>query len=69
MQEVLLRIYSHQDTLKDNDKLQLWVNQITLNTIIDHYRTPKTTVFLSEKLAVPEEKAQKINLGTKSLTV
>jgi len=54
LQEVFLKIYSHQDTLKDNSKLQSWVYHIARNVIIDHYRSRKTSVSLPETLASPE---------------
>ncbi len=39
LQEVFLKIHSHIDTLKDEQKMQGWVYQIARNTIIDHYRS------------------------------
>lgn len=39
--DVLLKAYSRRDTLKDKNKLQGWLYQITRNTIIDYYRKKK----------------------------
>jgi RNA polymerase sigma-70 factor (ECF subfamily) len=38
LQEVLLRIHLHLDTLQDERKLQSWIYQITRNAIADYYR-------------------------------
>ena len=54
LQEVFIRIHSRLSTLKDNNRFQSWVYQITRNAIIDYYRTQKRTVQLSESLSMPE---------------
>ncbi len=54
LQEVFMRILSRIDTLKDCDKLQVWIYQITRNAIIDYYRTQKKTSELPSTLAVSE---------------
>ncbi|OLP18484.1 RNA polymerase sigma factor SigZ [Leptolyngbya sp. 'hensonii'] len=38
LQEVLIRIHQHLATMRDTDRLQSWVFQITRNAIIDYYR-------------------------------
>ncbi len=55
LQEVFLKIHTHIDTLRDQEKLQSWLYQITRNTITDYYRTHKATVELSEALVLPVE--------------
>ena len=50
LQEVFMRILSRIDTLKDCDKLQNWIYQITRNAIIDHYRGQKKTSELPSML-------------------
>ena len=54
LQEVFMRILSRIDTLKDCDKLQSWIYQITRNSIIDCYRTQKKTSELPSMLTAPE---------------
>ena len=54
LQEVFMRILSRVDTLKDCDKLQSWIYQITRNSIIDHYRGQKKTSELPSMLTEPE---------------
>ena len=43
LQDVFMRILSRIDSLKDCDKLQSWIYQITRNAIIDYYRSRKKT--------------------------
>lgn len=38
LQEVFVRIHQHLPTIRDTDRLQSWVFQITRNAIIDYYR-------------------------------
>ena len=56
LQEVFLKIHSRIRTLKDEDKIESWVYQITRYAIIDYYRTRKKTSEIDEqKLAFEEE--------------
>jgi RNA polymerase sigma-70 factor, ECF subfamily len=55
LQEVFLKIHDRIDTLRDAEKLQSWVYQITRNAIIDHYRRDVSMAELPEALALPEE--------------
>ncbi len=55
LQDVFLKIHTQIDTLRDQEKLQSWLYQITRNTITDYYRKHKATVELSEALPLPEE--------------
>ncbi|MBW8036647.1 MAG: RNA polymerase sigma factor SigZ [Planctomycetes bacterium] len=55
LQEVFMRILSRIDTLKDCDKLQSWIYQITRNAIIDHYRGQKKTSELPATLTTAED--------------
>ena len=50
LQEVFIRIYNKLDTLKDPEKIQSWVFQITRNAIIDYYRSHKPTEELPEEV-------------------
>ena len=38
VQDVLLKIHSRLDQLKDDEKIMGWIYQITRNTITDHFR-------------------------------
>ncbi len=50
LQDVFVKIHTHIDTLKDADRLDSWVYQITRNTIHDHYRATRPTAELPETL-------------------
>ncbi|MCP4753915.1 MAG: RNA polymerase sigma factor SigZ [Proteobacteria bacterium] len=54
LQDVFLKIHSRIDTLKENNKIQSWIYQITRNSIIDYYRTRKPTKELPSTLTKPE---------------
>lgn len=41
LQNVFLKIHEKIDSLKDPEKLESWIYQITRNAIIDYYRTRK----------------------------
>lgn len=49
VQEVLVKAYTRQGTLKEPSKLRPWLYQITRNAIIDYYRLQKPSE------AVPDE--------------
>lgn len=54
LQEVFTRILSRIDALKDCDKLQSWIYQITRNAIIDYYRFQKKMAELPTTLTAPD---------------
>jgi RNA polymerase sigma-70 factor (ECF subfamily) len=54
LQDVFLRIHSQVDSLRNRDKIQSWIYQITRNAIIDHYRAHKRLEELSAALAIAE---------------
>ncbi len=49
VQEVLVKAYTRQGTLKEPSKLRSWLYQITRNAIIDYFRSQRPSV------AVPDE--------------
>lgn len=53
LQDVYLKIHSHIDGLRETDRLESWVYQITRNAIIDYYRRARPQDELSESLASP----------------
>ena len=55
LQEVFLKVHSRIETLRDSNKLESWVYQITRNAIIDHYRSRRASVELPEAAAALEE--------------
>ncbi|MDH7605449.1 MAG: RNA polymerase sigma factor SigZ [Melioribacter sp.] len=42
LHEVFIKIHNNIVTLKNSEKLESWIYQITRNTIIDYYRSNKT---------------------------
>jgi RNA polymerase sigma-70 factor (ECF subfamily) len=54
LQEVFVRIHSQVDTLREYDKIQSWIYQITRNAIIDYYRAEKRLQELPAALATAE---------------
>jgi len=54
LQEVLIKIYTRLDTLKDDRRLRSWIYQITRNAITDYYRTHRTMAELQETFSIPE---------------
>ncbi len=48
VQEVLEKAYANRDSLQKADKLRSWLFQIARNTVIDYYRTHKTSKEFTE---------------------
>ena len=55
LQDVFLKIHTHISTLREADKLEGWIYQITRNAITDYYRANKSTSELQEVPYVPED--------------
>jgi len=55
LQEVFVRVHQNMSSLKDSEKLESWVYQITRNVIIDHYRSRRSHTELPETLADPQD--------------
>ena len=55
LQDVFLKIHTHIDSLRNEEKLQGWMYQIARNTITDYYREQRATVELPASLLLPEE--------------
>lgn len=55
LQEIYLRIHTHIDTVRETNKVQSWIYQISRNAIIDYYRRRRTTLELPESIALPAE--------------
>lgn len=54
LQETYLRIHRYSDSLRENNRLQSWVYQITRNALVDYYRRQREHVELPESLAMPD---------------
>jgi RNA polymerase sigma-70 factor, ECF subfamily len=48
LQDVFLRIHTHADTLREEDKLESWIYQIARHRVTDYYRRQKPVVSLEE---------------------
>jgi RNA polymerase sigma-70 factor (ECF subfamily) len=55
LQDVFLKIHTHIDTLRAQDRLASWIYQITRNAIADYYRAQRPIVELAETIPVAEE--------------
>ena len=55
LQDVFLKIHTHIDTLRTQERLTSWIYQITRNAIADYYRAQRPTAELAETLAVTDE--------------
>ncbi len=51
---VFLKIHRRIETLRDDEKLESWMFQITRNAIVDHYRSTKQTTNISTAFDVAE---------------
>ncbi|MCP5049529.1 MAG: RNA polymerase sigma factor SigZ [bacterium] len=54
LQDVFIRVYSHLDSLREDNKLQNWIYRITRNAIFDHYRSVKKIEQLPESISAGE---------------
>src|SRR5436309_2940428 len=61
LQDVFLKIHTHIDALRNEEKLQSWIYQITRNAIIDYYRHHKATLALPETLDLPDDPVEDAN--------
>jgi RNA polymerase sigma-70 factor (ECF subfamily) len=55
LQEVFVRIHAHLCCLRDLSKLESWVYKIARNAIIDHYRSRRPGIELSESIPSEDE--------------
>ncbi len=58
LQDVFLKIHLHIDTLRDEQRLESWIYQITRNAIADYYRVRRETNSLPEALLLSELPAE-----------
>jgi RNA polymerase sigma-70 factor (ECF subfamily) len=57
LQDVFLKIHTHIDTLRTQDRLTSWIYQITRNAIADYYRAQRPTVELTETIPAADDQA------------
>jgi RNA polymerase sigma-70 factor (ECF subfamily) len=50
LQDVFLRIYHKQGTIRDPERLESWMYQIARNRVSDHYRRPRLWTDLPDNL-------------------
>lgn len=55
LQDVYLRIHSHIQDLRDTDRLESWLFQVTRNAIADHFRRARPQAELPDSLPAPVE--------------
>jgi RNA polymerase sigma-70 factor (ECF subfamily) len=53
LQEVYLRIHAHIEDLRDTDRLESWIFQVTRNAIADYYRRARPQDVLPDSLPAP----------------
>ena len=56
LQDIYLKIHSHINDLRESDRLESWLYQITRNAIIDHYRRTRPQTELSESITSSPDK-------------
>jgi len=54
LQDVFVKIHSRMDSLREEEKLESWLYQITRNAVIDFYRTRKPSEDLPEWISQAE---------------
>lgn len=54
VQDVLIKVYEHLNTLKDRGKILSWMYQITRNVIVDYYREHNPTEDIDQTVMVKE---------------
>jgi RNA polymerase sigma-70 factor (ECF subfamily) len=55
MQEVFVRVHQNMAQLKDTERIESWIYQITRPVIIDHYRTRRNLTANPAALPDPNE--------------
>ncbi len=55
LQDVYLKIHTHLEDLRESDRLESWIFQITRNAIADHYRRARPQDELPHSLPAPAE--------------
>lgn len=66
LHDVFIKIHTNFNSLKNTNKLESWVFQITRNTIIDYYRQQKHFVEIEEDHLPYEKEAENSEIHTKA---
>jgi RNA polymerase sigma-70 factor (ECF subfamily) len=62
LQDVYLKIHAKIDSLREEDRLESWIYQITRNAIIDYYRRARPQDELSDSLAsLPDDEPDAVS--------
>jgi RNA polymerase sigma-70 factor (ECF subfamily) len=67
LQNVFMKIHANLDNLKDDQKLQSWIYQITRNSIIDHYRKEQFQLKVELPTDLPLEETEDLNEAIKEI--
>ncbi|MCY9666371.1 RNA polymerase sigma factor SigZ [Paenibacillus alginolyticus] len=67
LQNVFIKIHANLDTLKDDQKLQSWIYQITRNSIIDYYRKEQFQLKAELPIDLPFEETEDLNEAIKEI--
>ncbi|CAN7201894.1 RNA polymerase sigma factor SigZ [Paenibacillus sp. LjRoot153] len=67
LQNVFMKIHANLDTLKDDQKLQSWIYQITRNCIMDYYRKEKLQLKVELPTDLPLEDTEDLNEAIKEI--
>lgn len=60
LQDVFIKIHTRIDSLKKDTKLESWLYQITRNTIIDYYRSKRTTEEFTDWIEQPQPEEEEV---------
>jgi RNA polymerase sigma-70 factor, ECF subfamily len=60
VQDVLIKVYQRINTLKDKEKILSWMYRITRNTIIDYYRSKRSTEELPDWIEQPQPEKERV---------
>lgn len=67
LQDIFVRVHSRINTLKDSEKLESWLYQITRNALVDYYRAHRPLEELPEWLEQPKISREETNRRELSL--
>ena len=60
LQDVFLKVHTHLNTLRSQDRMVSWLYRVASNAVYDYYRTQRPWEEIPEELAAPEPEADVI---------